>query len=160
MKILLWKNGDPLCQEMERILSQQGVTFCQEPRDCQAVLWFAQGERDFVGRAEKLCGQLCDQSVLILLPYALWEASHARERAEGAAICTAAGALSQAYARSGLRINCLRYGAWQGETVSDWVALGRNARPEEIARAALFFAGEGTAFMTGQIIDVNGGKIH
>lgn len=35
--------------------------------------------------------------------------------------------------------------------------LGRLGRPEEIARAILFLAGEGASFMTGQCIGVDGG---
>ncbi len=45
----------------------------------------------------------------------------------------------------------------------DWKALetanplGRIGKPEEIAEAALFLAGPGSSFMTGQVIGVNGG---
>lgn len=35
--------------------------------------------------------------------------------------------------------------------------LGRMAGPEEIASAALFLAGSGSSFMTGSVMDVNGG---
>jgi 3-oxoacyl-[acyl-carrier protein] reductase len=35
--------------------------------------------------------------------------------------------------------------------------LGRLGKPEEIARAVLFLAGEGASFMTGQCIGVDGG---
>jgi NAD(P)-dependent dehydrogenase (short-subunit alcohol dehydrogenase family) len=34
--------------------------------------------------------------------------------------------------------------------------LNRVARPEEVARVVLFLAGEGTDYLTGCIIDVNG----
>jgi 3-oxoacyl-[acyl-carrier protein] reductase len=35
--------------------------------------------------------------------------------------------------------------------------LGRIARPEEIAAAAVFLAGPGATFMTGQCLSPNGG---
>ncbi|HML30929.1 MAG TPA: SDR family oxidoreductase, partial [Hyphomicrobium sp.] len=35
--------------------------------------------------------------------------------------------------------------------------LGRIGKPEEIAEAALFLAGPGSNFITGQVIGVNGG---
>ena len=37
--------------------------------------------------------------------------------------------------------------------------LGRLGRPEEIARAAVFLAGPGAAFMTGQCVSPNGGAV-
>lgn len=44
----------------------------------------------------------------------------------------------------------------EGEGIRNQSPLGRVARPEEVARAALFLAAPGTEFMTGAIIDVNG----
>ncbi len=44
----------------------------------------------------------------------------------------------------------------QGDEIRHQSPLGRVARPEEVARAALFLAAPGTEFMTGAIIDVNG----
>ena len=44
----------------------------------------------------------------------------------------------------------------RGEGIRSQSPLNRVARPEEVARAALFLASEGSEFMTGTIIDVNG----
>ena len=44
----------------------------------------------------------------------------------------------------------------RGEEIRNQSPLGRIARPEEIAQAALFLAAPGTEFTTGTIIDVNG----
>lgn len=44
----------------------------------------------------------------------------------------------------------------QGQAIRQQSPLGRVARPEEVAQAILFLAAEGSEFMTGGIIDVNG----
>ncbi|MGD2084627.1 MAG: SDR family oxidoreductase [Candidatus Aminicenantes bacterium] len=44
----------------------------------------------------------------------------------------------------------------EGEAIKKQSPLGRVARPEEVAQAVLFLAAEGSEFMTGTIIDVNG----
>jgi 3-oxoacyl-[acyl-carrier protein] reductase len=38
------------------------------------------------------------------------------------------------------------------------IALGRAGRPEEVARVALFLASDAASFVSGAIIDVNGGE--
>lgn len=43
-----------------------------------------------------------------------------------------------------------------GESIRRQSPLGRVARPEEVARTVLFLASEGTDFLTGCIVDVNG----
>lgn len=42
------------------------------------------------------------------------------------------------------------------DDLRDQSPLGRVARPEEVARTVLFLAGEGTDYLTGCIVDVNG----
>jgi len=44
----------------------------------------------------------------------------------------------------------------QGEDVRNQSPLGRVAKPEEVARTVLFLASEGSEFLTGCIVDVNG----
>lgn len=39
----------------------------------------------------------------------------------------------------------------------EMIPLGRLGKPEDVAHAALFLAGEGSAYITGQVIAVNGG---
>lgn len=43
-----------------------------------------------------------------------------------------------------------------GEAIKQQSPLGRVAKPKEVAKAILFLASEGTEFMTGAILDVNG----
>ena len=72
--------------------------------------------------------------------------------------------VAREYAGQNIRINCLRYGWVQGQSLCadalENVALARVAHPRELARAARFFLGEGSSFMTGQTIDVNGGRLY
>jgi 3-oxoacyl-[acyl-carrier protein] reductase len=44
----------------------------------------------------------------------------------------------------------------EGEAIRAQSPLGRVAKPEEVARTVLFLAAEGTEFLTGCIVDVNG----
>jgi NAD(P)-dependent dehydrogenase (short-subunit alcohol dehydrogenase family) len=53
-----------------------------------------------------------------------------------------------------------RYGSSEGELAEAGraIPLGRMARPEEIARAAVFLASNDAGFVTGQTLHVNGGS--
>ena len=44
----------------------------------------------------------------------------------------------------------------EGENIKNQSPFGRVAKPEEVARAAVLMASEGTDFMTGCIVDING----
>jgi NAD(P)-dependent dehydrogenase (short-subunit alcohol dehydrogenase family) len=44
----------------------------------------------------------------------------------------------------------------EGEAIRAQSPLNRIARPDEVARTVLFLASEGTDFLTGAIVDVNG----
>jgi 3-oxoacyl-[acyl-carrier protein] reductase len=69
---------------------------------------------------------------------------------------------------SGVRVNCVAPGVIQTEMnrdldeaaladLCDRTPLGRLGRPEEVADALLFLAGERASFITGQILGVDGG---
>jgi len=43
------------------------------------------------------------------------------------------------------------------DTIKTLLPVGRLGRPEEVADAAAYLAGEQASFTTGEILDVNGG---
>lgn len=49
-----------------------------------------------------------------------------------------------------------RWNAMKADAVSRY-PLRRIARPEDVARAALFFASDDAAFLTGQVLEISGG---
>jgi len=69
----------------------------------------------------------------------------------------------------GIRVNCIRLGAtetdahlndtaeWR-ETMTKTIVLGRYARPEEPAAAALFLLSDAASYITGAILNVSGGR--
>ena len=78
-------------------------------------------------------------------------------------------ALAKEVAPSGVRVNCIAPGfvatemnaALSAQTVADIVEetpLLRAGKPEDIASAALFLAGEAASFITGQVLCVDGGR--
>ena len=77
--------------------------------------------------------------------------------------------LAAQWGRSGVRVNAVAPGFFPGgttgylrdESVRDWVsdhtALGRPGRPEELTAAVLFLASDDAAYVTGQVLAVDGG---
>jgi NAD(P)-dependent dehydrogenase (short-subunit alcohol dehydrogenase family) len=99
------------------------------------------------------------------------------------AYCASKGAVVQMtramavdHAKDGIRVNCVCPGdvdtpmlasgiAKRGlsqaeglEVLGDHVPLGRVARPEEIAKAVVFLAGDNASYMTGAMLAVDGGN--
>ena len=79
-------------------------------------------------------------------------------------------ALAKEVGPSGVRVNCIAPGVIETDmnahldeetlaALSDETPLMRIGAPDEIARAALYLAGDGASFITGQILGVNGGFI-
>jgi 3-oxoacyl-[acyl-carrier protein] reductase len=80
--------------------------------------------------------------------------------------------LSREYAKHGILVNTIAPGPTRGERVNDLVGdgkgveemaagipLGRLGEADDIANVALFVASDAASFMTGAILDVNGGFV-
>jgi len=76
--------------------------------------------------------------------------------------------MARALGPKGVRVNAVNPGvvdtpmtrSWPEEIKKETVArtpLGRLARPDDIASVACFLAGEDSRFMTGEVVEVNGG---
>lgn len=77
-------------------------------------------------------------------------------------------ALARETARHGIRVNCVCPGPTDTplmaavpdkvkEALTKAIPLRRLGRPEEVADAVLFFAGDGASYVTGQVLSVSGG---
>jgi 3-oxoacyl-[acyl-carrier protein] reductase len=76
--------------------------------------------------------------------------------------------MAKELAKTGIRVNAIAPGfvetdmnkqiaADYMETMLQQIALGRIAKPEEVAHVAVFLASDESSYLTGQIIRVDGG---
>lgn len=79
-------------------------------------------------------------------------------------------ALAKEYAPSGITVNCVspgvvdtdmmnRFSDSEKSEIYEEIPMGRAGTPEEVAAAVAFFAGDGAAYVTGQVLGVNGGTV-
>ena len=72
--------------------------------------------------------------------------------------------------RIGIRVNCVSPGVIETDmtaglgpetlgALAEEAPLGRNGRPEDVAQAILYLCSEASAFVTGQVLSVNGGFV-
>jgi 3-oxoacyl-[acyl-carrier protein] reductase len=70
--------------------------------------------------------------------------------------------LARAYRDDGVRVNCICPGGMGNDVGAAFdpppPALGRGAHPADVAGAAVFFAADESAWVTGQTLEVDGGR--
>jgi 3-oxoacyl-[acyl-carrier protein] reductase len=100
------------------------------------------------------------------------EAEHAHYAATKGALISLTKSLAPELAKDGIRVNCVAPGWVETDMVREALAdssqraeiervipLARVGRPEEIASAVLFLASDLSSFVTGEILNVNGGAV-
>jgi 3-oxoacyl-[acyl-carrier protein] reductase len=86
------------------------------------------------------------------------------------AVNTLTKSLARQLAEYGIRVNAVAPHAIETDMSADWseekrqeiiaaIPLKRMGKPEEVAQAALFLASERSSFITGEILNVNGGQL-
>ena len=99
------------------------------------------------------------------------EARHSHYAATKGAIIAFTKSLATELATDGIRVNCVAPGwvetdmtreALSGldkEAILAAIPMGRAARPEEIADAVLFLASDLASYISGEVMNVNGGSV-
>ncbi len=100
------------------------------------------------------------------------EAFHSHYAATKGAVISLTKSLAPELARDGILVNCIAPGWFDTDmsvptlsvpqkrrAVLSTIPLGRVGRPEEFAGAVLFLASELSTFITGEILNVNGGAV-
>ena len=98
------------------------------------------------------------------------EAGHAHYAASKGGMIAWTKSLAPELAPFGVRVNCVAPG-WvhtdmaaaalkaDGKSINAGIPLGRAGKPEEIAAVACFMASDLSSYMTGEIVNVNGGSV-
>lgn len=98
------------------------------------------------------------------------EPRHAHYAASKGAIISWTKSLAVELAPRGVRVNCVAPG-WvrtdmaaealerEGESITDGIPLERPGRPEEIAWAVAFLVSDRASYITGEVLNVNGGNV-
>ena len=98
------------------------------------------------------------------------EAGYAHYAASKGGVIAWTKSLAPELAAAGIRVNCVAPGwvqtdmtaeslAAQGDRVTAGIPLGRAGEPEEIASVVCFVASDLASYITGEVINVNGGNV-
>jgi 3-oxoacyl-[acyl-carrier protein] reductase len=98
------------------------------------------------------------------------EAGHAHYAASKGGMIAWTKSLAPELAPYGVRVNCVAPGwvvtdmaaaalASDGEKISAGIPLGRAGQPQEVASVVCFLASDLASYMTGEIVNVNGGSV-
>lgn len=165
-------------RHVDALICNAGTAWSGLLQDMDTAAWddlFALHVRGaFLASRAFLPGMISRQSGSILYISSMWgQAGASCEVAYSAckaALIGMAKALAKETGPSGVRVNCLAPGVIETDMLSGYTPpdlkalreetpLGRLGTPKDVARAACFLCGEDAAFITGQVLGVNGGFV-
>ena len=128
---------------------------------------FMYTKRVLPGMINRKCGRIINVSSMWGVIGSSCEVHYSATKA---AIIGMTKALAKEVGPSGITVNCIAPGVIDTDmnkllsaedisALADETPLMRIGTPREVAEAALFLAGEGAAFITGAVINVNGGYV-
>ena len=163
---------------LDVLICNAGTSYTGLVQDMTAAEWddlFALHVRGaFLAAREFLPGMISRREGSILFISSMWgqvgASCEAAYSACKAALIGFAKALAKEAGPSHVRVNCIAPGVIETDmlkeyspadlsALSDETPLGRLGTPYDVARAALFLSGKDAAFITGQVLGVNGGFI-
>lgn len=165
-------------QGVDALICNAGIAWAGLLQDMTVSAWdelFSVNVRGaFLATRAVLPGMISRKSGAIVYVSSIWgqtgASCEAAYSATKAALIGFGKALAKEVGPSGIRVNCLCPGVIQTDMLSPYSSddlaalqaetpLSRLGTPEDVARAAMFLCGSDAAFITGQVLGVNGGLI-
>jgi 2-hydroxycyclohexanecarboxyl-CoA dehydrogenase len=107
----------------------------------------------------RLAARKAGSLVFVLSDYAIVGLREGAPFAAGqTALYSFAKAIAREFAPLGIRINCVGSG-WMPPGTNADSPIGRAARPDDVAAAADFLLSDGAGYITGQLLQPNGGRV-
>ncbi len=164
--------------EVDILINNAGISTFGLFQDCSDEEWeriFGVNVKGVFNCAKRAVGSMLrKQKGSIVNISSIWGVTGAscesHYSATKAAIIGYTKALAKELGPSGIRVNCVAPGATETEmnarfspedmaAVAEETALGYIAKPEEIAEAVFFAASEKASYMTGAVLNINGGSV-
>ena len=164
--------------EVSVLINNAGISTFGLFQDCSDEEWeriFGVNVKGVFNCSKRALGNMIkNQSGSIVNVSSIWGVTggscECHYSATKAAIIGYTKAMAKEFGPSGIRVNCVAPGAVETEmnarfskedmeAIAEEAALGYIGKPEEIAEAIFFAASEKASYMTGAVLNVNGGSV-
>ena len=164
--------------EVSVLINNAGISTFGLFQDCSDEEWeriFGVNVKGVFNCSKRVLGNMIkNQSGSIVNVSSIWGVTggscECHYSATKAAVIGYTKAMAKEFGPSGIRVNCVAPGAVETEmnarfskedmeAVAEETALGYIGKPEEIAEAVFFAASEKASYMTGAVLNVNGGSV-